>query len=102
MHYVYLLGSKSHPREQYVGSTIDLKKRFLDQNRGHSPPTAKFAASNVRSLALRQPRLRGFEVARDQSMTGRFELPGDVCACFPQHRGEALGIFDWHNGILLA
>jgi predicted GIY-YIG superfamily endonuclease len=43
MHYVYLLRSKSHPKEQYIGSTTDLKKRLLDHNRGDSPHTAKFA-----------------------------------------------------------
>jgi len=43
MHYVYLLRSKSHPKEHYVGSTTDLKKRLLDHNRGDSPHTAKFA-----------------------------------------------------------
>ena len=42
MHYAYLLRSKSHPSEQYVGATNDLKKRLLDHNRGDSPHTAKF------------------------------------------------------------
>ncbi len=41
MHYVYL--SESHPDEQYVGCTTDLKQRLLRHNRGHSPHTAKFA-----------------------------------------------------------
>ena len=43
MHYVYLLKSKSNPREQYVGFTNDLKQRLLRHNRGDSPHTAKFA-----------------------------------------------------------
>ena len=42
MQYVYLLRSKSHPKEQYVGCTTDLKKRLLDHNRGDSLHTAKF------------------------------------------------------------
>ena len=42
MFYVYLLRSKSHPTEQYVGCTTDLKQRLLDHNRGDSPHTAKF------------------------------------------------------------
>jgi predicted GIY-YIG superfamily endonuclease len=42
MHSVYLLRSKSYPDAQYVGRTPDLKKRFLDHNRGDSPHTAKF------------------------------------------------------------
>ncbi|HWM23826.1 MAG TPA: GIY-YIG nuclease family protein [Chthoniobacterales bacterium] len=43
MYYVYLLRSKSHPKEQYVGCTTDLKQRLFEHNRGHSPHTAKFA-----------------------------------------------------------
>jgi predicted GIY-YIG superfamily endonuclease len=42
MHYVYLLRSESHSKEQYIECTTDLKKRLLDHNRGHSPHTAKF------------------------------------------------------------
>ena len=42
MQYVYLLRSKSNPKEQYVGCTTDLKQRILDHNHGHSPHTAKF------------------------------------------------------------
>ena len=42
MQYVYLLRSKSHPAEQYIGSTNDLRKRLLDHNRGDSPHTAQF------------------------------------------------------------
>lgn len=42
MHYVYLLRSKSHSKEQYIGYTTDLKKRLLDHNRGDSPHTANF------------------------------------------------------------
>ena len=43
MYYVYLLRSKSNPREQYVGLTNHLKERLLRHNRGDSPHTAKFA-----------------------------------------------------------
>jgi len=43
MYYAYLLRSKSHPSEQYIGATNDLKKRLLDHNRGDSPHTARFA-----------------------------------------------------------
>ena len=42
MHYVYLLRSKPHPAEQYIGSTNDLRQRLLRHNRGDSPHTAKF------------------------------------------------------------
>ena len=42
MHYVYLLKSRSHPSEQYLGSTGDLLKRLREHNEGHSVHTAKF------------------------------------------------------------
>jgi len=43
MQYVYLLKSKSHPKERYVGCTTDLKQRIVDHNQGRSPHTAKFS-----------------------------------------------------------
>jgi predicted GIY-YIG superfamily endonuclease len=43
MHYVYLLKSESHPEEQYVGCTTDLRERLREHNRGNSPHTSKFA-----------------------------------------------------------
>ncbi|MHC4481773.1 MAG: GIY-YIG nuclease family protein, partial [Planctomycetota bacterium] len=33
MRYVYLLQSSSHPRQTYVGSTNDLKRRLAEHNR---------------------------------------------------------------------
>jgi putative endonuclease len=42
MHYVYLLRSESHPNEQYIGLTGDLRQRLRDHNNRHSPHTAKF------------------------------------------------------------
>jgi predicted GIY-YIG superfamily endonuclease len=41
--YVYLLRSRSHPEQRYVGLTSDLKKRFADHNAGRSPHTSKHA-----------------------------------------------------------
>jgi predicted GIY-YIG superfamily endonuclease len=32
MHYVYLLRSKSHPKQTYVGSTSDLRGRLAEHN----------------------------------------------------------------------
>jgi predicted GIY-YIG superfamily endonuclease len=43
MHYVYLLRSASHPDQQYVGYTADLKRRLSEHNDGRSPHTRKFA-----------------------------------------------------------
>lgn len=42
MHYVYLLQSRSHPGQSYIGSTGDLRQRLKEHNEGHSPHTAKF------------------------------------------------------------
>jgi predicted GIY-YIG superfamily endonuclease len=42
MHYAYLLQSQSHPRQQYIGSTGDLRQRLKDHNEGHSLHMAKF------------------------------------------------------------
>ena len=41
--YVYLLRSRSHPEQRYVGLTGDLKKRIADHNVGRSPHTRKHA-----------------------------------------------------------
>ena len=42
MHYVYLLRSKSHPMQPYVGLIRDLRQRLRDHNEGRSQHTAKF------------------------------------------------------------
>ncbi len=43
MKYVYMLQSEAFPHRHYVGSTQNLKKRFDEHNKGHSPHTKKFA-----------------------------------------------------------
>ena len=42
MKYVYMLQSEMLPDRYYVGSTIDLKNRFAEHNRGESLHTKKF------------------------------------------------------------
>jgi predicted GIY-YIG superfamily endonuclease len=42
MHYVYLLQSRSRPKQPYVGSTGDLRQRVKDHNEGRCQHTAKF------------------------------------------------------------
>ncbi|MFN3313423.1 MAG: GIY-YIG nuclease family protein [Hyphomonas sp.] len=42
MKYVYMLQSLPEPMRYYVGSTIDLKRRFADHNSGQSVHTRKF------------------------------------------------------------
>ena len=42
MKYVYLIRSKSHPKQSYIGITSDLKKRLTVHNSGGSVPTSKF------------------------------------------------------------
>jgi putative endonuclease len=43
MYYVYLLQSASHPRQQYIGLTRDLRQRFKQHNDASSPHTKKFS-----------------------------------------------------------
>jgi putative endonuclease len=40
--YVYLLESISHPDQDYVGLTDDLRARMKKHNAGESPHTAKY------------------------------------------------------------
>jgi putative endonuclease len=42
MYYVYLLKSQSRPKQPYIGSTRDLRRRLKEHNEGRSPHTAKF------------------------------------------------------------
>ena len=42
MKYVYLIRSKSHPKQSYIGITSDLKKRLMVHNSGGSTHTSKF------------------------------------------------------------
>ena len=44
MYYVYLLRPELNPKQQYVGLTRNLRKRFEDHNAGRSPHTCKFCA----------------------------------------------------------
>jgi predicted GIY-YIG superfamily endonuclease len=42
MKYVYLIRSKSHPEQSYIGITSDLKNRLIVHNGGGSVHTSKF------------------------------------------------------------
>ena len=42
MYYVYLLRSKTHPNQTYIGSTGDLRKRLAEHNAGKSIHANKF------------------------------------------------------------
>ena len=42
MWYVYILRGLSHPDQEYIGATSDLKRRVTDHNNGSSYHTAKF------------------------------------------------------------
>ena len=42
MKYVYLIKSKSHPNQTYIGITSDLGKRLAVHNSGGSAHTSKF------------------------------------------------------------
>jgi predicted GIY-YIG superfamily endonuclease len=47
MYYVYLLRSKTHPDQTYIGSTHDLRKRLTEHNAGKSIHTNKFKPWNL-------------------------------------------------------
>jgi hypothetical protein len=42
MYYVYLLQSESHPTQQYIGLTRELRQRLRQHNNACSPHTKKF------------------------------------------------------------
>ena len=42
MYYVYILRSISHPKETYIGSTADLRRRLTEHNSGKSTYADKF------------------------------------------------------------
>jgi len=42
MYYVYLLRSSSHPKQTYVGVTLDLEKRLKSHNSGSCRHTSKY------------------------------------------------------------
>ena len=42
MYYVYILRSISHPKETYIGSTADLRRRLAEHNSGKSTHTSNF------------------------------------------------------------
>ncbi len=42
MKYGYLIRSKSHPQQSYIGITSDLEKRLIVHNRGGSVHTSNF------------------------------------------------------------
>ena len=41
-YYVYILRSKSFPKQTYIGFTTDLEKRINKDNSGGSPHTSKY------------------------------------------------------------
>lgn len=43
MFYVYLIRSRSFPKQRYVGITSDLKRRLAEHSAGKSPHTSKYA-----------------------------------------------------------
>ena len=47
MFYVYILRSIDHPKQTYIGSTSDLRKRLAEHNSGRSVHTNKFKSWEV-------------------------------------------------------
>lgn len=42
MFYVYILRSRSHPAQTYIGCSTDPRQRLHDHNQGRCPHTRKF------------------------------------------------------------
>jgi len=60
MHYVYILRSRSHPDQTYIGSTSDLRKRIAEHNAGKSTHPNKFKPWNLTAyVALPEKTTRG-------------------------------------------
>ena len=85
MFYVYILRSKIQPKQTYIGSTEDLRKRLTEHNSGKSIHTNKFKpwamlayiALPDKTLAERLERYlktgsgRSFAVRHLMTLTGR-------------------------------
>jgi putative endonuclease len=55
VHYVYILQSKTHPGETYIGSTHDLRSRLAQHNGGKAIHTNKFRPWELLAyIALRE------------------------------------------------
>ena len=52
MYYVYLLRSKTHPDQTYIGSTSDLRKRLAEHNSGKSIHTNKFKPRKLETYVV--------------------------------------------------
>ena len=58
MHYVYLLKSKQHPAQTYIGLTDDLRARMTSHNQGANRHTAKYRPWELVSYTAFQSRER--------------------------------------------
>ncbi len=63
MYYVYLLRSRSHPEQTYIGFTRDLKTRLRDHNAQRSFHTAKYIPWDIVS----------YHAFADQTQAAAFE-----------------------------
>jgi putative endonuclease len=72
MYYVYILRSKTHPDQTYIGSTDDLKKRIGEHNAGNSTHTSKFKPLELMTyVALPEKQLAGKLESYLKSGSGR-------------------------------
>jgi putative endonuclease len=63
-HYVYILESKSHPNEIYIGMTENLKLRLSVHNAGKVSHTSKFIPWKIRSATAFRDRTRAVAFER--------------------------------------
>jgi predicted GIY-YIG superfamily endonuclease len=64
MWYIYILRSKSAPKQEYIGATADLKQRLAEHNAGKSSHTAKFLPWQLVWYSAFPDKLRALEFER--------------------------------------
>ena len=70
MFYVYIIKSKKYNNKLYIGFTSDLKRRFIEHNKGYSKFTRKYAPFELvyyeaykskKDAQIREKRLKMFK-----------------------------------------
>ena len=84
MYYVYILRSVNHPKETYIGSSNDLRRRLTEHNSGKSIHTNKFKPWELMIYIAFQERRaaerfeRYLKSGSGRAFTRRHLLPSDT------------------------
>ena len=76
-------------------------ERYLKSGSGRALPSVIFINRSRRLATDSQPFPRRLDVPRHKSVPRRFEIQRHVRSRLPQHGGQSLCIFPWHNRVLL-